>query len=143
MDKNVRALRLLCEDASYIDLFLDILDKEISLPNIPMKTMGGKVWWTDIVSYNGWRLQQNRFTHHARILDNRDTRIAWGTINGMQRALDRLVAGAHAYEENPSDTSNRRQYAMADLRSLKELLDTGAITQEEYESKKKTLLEQI
>lgn len=44
MDKNVRALRLLSEDTSQIDLFLNILDKEISLPNIPMKTMGGKVW---------------------------------------------------------------------------------------------------
>ena len=143
MDKNVRALRLLSEDASQIDLFLNILDKEISLPNIPMKTMGGKVWWDDIVSYNGWRLQQNKFTRHARILDNNDTRIAWGTINGMQRALDRLVAGTHAYEEDPADTSNRRQYAMADLRSLKELLDAGAITQEKYESKKKKLMDQI
>lgn len=143
MDKNVRALRLLSEDASQIDLFLNILDKEISLPNIPMKTMGGKVWWDDIVSYNGWRLQQNKLTRHARILDNNDTRIAWGTINGMQRALDRLVAGTRAYEEDPADTSNRRQYAMADLRSLKELLDAGAITQEEYESKKKKLMDQI
>ena len=38
---------------------LDILDMELSLPNIPLPTMGGEVFWNTLVEYNGWKLQQN------------------------------------------------------------------------------------
>lgn len=39
------------------------------------KTMGGKVWWTDVENKNGYRLQQNIISQHYRILDAFDFRI--------------------------------------------------------------------
>lgn len=84
-------LKILSSGGKLGSEFLKILDSEISMPNIPMKTMGGHVWWITIAKCNGWKLQQNTFTHHARILDSNDKKIAWGTINGMDKVLDRLV----------------------------------------------------
>jgi hypothetical protein len=77
---------------------LNILDMEISMPNIPFPTMGGEVFWNNIAKYNGWNLQQNMITHHARIIDKNNVRIAWGTINGMTKALDRMVLYLHKYD---------------------------------------------
>ena len=48
------------------------------MPNIKFPTMGGEVFWTDLAEYNGWRVQQNSFTKHCRILDPENIRIAWG-----------------------------------------------------------------
>lgn len=39
------------------------------------KTMGGKVWWTNIKLTDEFRIQQNIISKHFRILDGRDTRI--------------------------------------------------------------------
>lgn len=39
------------------------------------KTMGGKVWWMDIESRNGFKIQQNIISKHYRILDSEDRRI--------------------------------------------------------------------
>lgn len=47
------------------------------LPNINFPTMGGLVFWNDIFSYRGWRIQQNSITQHMRVLDPEDTRRAW------------------------------------------------------------------
>ena len=90
MDNYEDVLKVIASDAEAVKIFLSILDEEISMPNIPMPTMGGKVFWNTLCEYNGWKLQQNMITHHARILNNDDIRIAWGTINGMIRALDRF-----------------------------------------------------
>lgn len=90
-------LKILSSGSKLGSEFLKILDSEISMPNIPMKTMGGHVWWITIAECNGWKLQQNTFTHHARILDNTDRRIAWGTINGMDKVLDRLINMSKKY----------------------------------------------
>ncbi|NTU22469.1 hypothetical protein HPY28_19285 [Brevibacillus sp. HB1.2] len=48
------------------------------LPNLPTKTMGGKMFWNTLDFSNGWKLQQNLFTGHLRILDQDDVRQAWG-----------------------------------------------------------------
>lgn len=50
----------------------------MSLPNLPTKTMGGKMFWDTLDKRNGWKLQQNLFTGHFRILDQDDVRQAWG-----------------------------------------------------------------
>ena len=51
----------------------DIVDKlnelDLSFPNIPFPTMGGKVFWLTLKDVNGWKLQRNSFTQHYRILD--------------------------------------------------------------------------
>ncbi len=63
-----------------------------SLPNIPVKTMGGKVFWNDLAQSNGWRLQQNMITHHCRILDPNNVRRAWGfSEDSLRDQLAKLV----------------------------------------------------
>ncbi len=65
--------------------------KEEGLPNLPMKTMGGKVVWDDIITENGWRVQRNSFTRHYRILNPLDIRKGWGTEEAMISVLEKLL----------------------------------------------------
>ena len=83
--------------ASHPEIALKVLNAELEMPNIPTPTMGGHRFWTTLAEFNGYRLQQNQFTHHARILNANDVRIAWGTLNGMEKALDRLILFAQKY----------------------------------------------
>lgn len=39
------------------------------------KTMGGKVWWSNLESRGNYRIQQNIISRHLRILDAQDRRI--------------------------------------------------------------------
>lgn len=39
------------------------------------KTLGGKVWWMDVETSKGYRIQKNIVFQHYRILDGRDRRI--------------------------------------------------------------------
>lgn len=78
---------------------LEILDKELQLPNIPTKTMGGEVFWHTLAEVNGWKMQQNMVTHHARILNSQNVRVAWGTVNGMYKAMDRLIDASKRYSD--------------------------------------------
>lgn len=112
---------------------LELLDQEIALPNIPFPVCPEFFVWDTICEFDGWKLQQNMITHHARIVDNEDMRIAWGTINGMMRAMDRMA-----------ESLQKSEYAaMEKLKKLKELLDCGIITQSEYEERKEKLLRNI
>ena len=81
-------------------------------------------------------------TRHARIIDSNNIRIAWGTINGMMKVMDRMVACLHKYDE-PKMSSEERVALMQELKQLKELLDIGAITEDEYNSKKKEIMKNI
>lgn len=47
------------------------------LPNLPVKTLGGKFFWKTIDFRNGWQLQQHIFTEHYRIIDSEQVRQAW------------------------------------------------------------------
>ena len=100
--------------------------------------MGGHTFWTTVAETGGYRLQQNQLTHHARILDAEDTRIAWGTINGMQKALQRLVDASEQYacHKNIADLEPA-------LQSLKRMLDQGVLTQEEFQAQKAQILAQL
>lgn len=49
------------------------------LPNVKSATLGGNVFWVTLRHKNGWKLQQNVFTEHYRILDQNNIRHAWGT----------------------------------------------------------------
>ncbi|MBQ9521462.1 MAG: hypothetical protein IJR72_02700 [Oscillospiraceae bacterium] len=82
----------------------EILDTEISLPNIPTPTMGGQLVWDTLAESNGWRLQQNELTKHCRILDPDDVRRAWGTRKGMLKALETLQNSLphETTEQNPA-----------------------------------------
>ena len=143
MEKDYElVLKALGENSSTTNELLKILDSELSLPNIPTPTLGGEVFWNNIAEYGGWKLQQNMITHHARILNSDNVRIAWGTINGMIKAMDRMTAQLHKYEKK-RETSGDRIALMEELKKLKELLDMGAITQSEYDEKKKRIMDKL
>ena len=72
-----------------IDEILNILDAEFNLPNIKWQVVDGGIFWTDLDKYKNCRLQQNSVSKSARILDEDNYRIAWGTVNGMRKILDR------------------------------------------------------
>lgn len=91
MDLPGKAMEIISTNPSAVKIFLSILNEEISMPNIPMPTLGGEVFWNTLCERNGWKLQQNMITHHARILNSANVRIAWGTVNGMIRALNRFI----------------------------------------------------
>ncbi len=55
-----------------------------------MKTMGGRQFWGDVQFFHGWRIQQNVFTQHYRLLDVNDNRHAWGTLKECQDALSEI-----------------------------------------------------
>ncbi len=56
-------------------------------PNLPIWTLGGDQFWADIFVYHGWRIQQNVFTGHHRLLDAEDLRRAWGSYEACQAAF--------------------------------------------------------
>ena len=47
---------------------------------MPLPTLGGRQFWSDRLVYAGWRIQENVITGHARLLDARNIRRAWGTF---------------------------------------------------------------
>lgn len=69
------------------------------MPNIEMPTLGGKKCWDTIKSGGGYRVQVNKFTGLARILDEGDWRVAWGSKDSMVKKFriltcnDELTAG--------------------------------------------------
>lgn len=49
-------------------------------PNLNLPTLGGKQLWADVRWQGGWRVQEHALTGHARVLDHRDVRRAWGPL---------------------------------------------------------------
>ncbi|WP_321393001.1 DUF7379 domain-containing protein [Emcibacter sp.] len=47
--------------------------------NLRFPTTGGKYFWKDLYYCAGWRIQQQIWTGHCRLLDGRDARRAWGS----------------------------------------------------------------
>lgn len=61
---------------------------EISYP----PTMGGKVWWREIKSAGGYRIQQNLISNHYRLLDEKDRRlISSFDLKEVEDYLENLV----------------------------------------------------
>jgi hypothetical protein len=58
------------------------------LPNLRFPTLGGRQVWADRRIACGWRVQQHISTGHARLLDPRDQRRAWGDFNAVTDAYD-------------------------------------------------------
>jgi len=56
---------------------LDIEPFEIQEPD--MQTMGGRLFWGDVYFFHEWKIQQNVFTGHYRLLNGKDIRKASGT----------------------------------------------------------------
>ena len=58
-------------DMSGIIISMAFKDLEVDYP----KTWGGKVWWKTVDERKGYRIQQNLFSHHYRILDQENRRL--------------------------------------------------------------------
>ena len=56
-------------------------------PNLTMKTLGGRQFWGDVAFLRGWTIQRNVYTGHHRLLDPRDFRHAWGSLEQCQAKL--------------------------------------------------------
>ncbi len=55
------------------------------------KTMGGKLWWTDIKTKGDYKIQQNIISKHYRILDDKDRRICSSfELDYMNKRLSEL-----------------------------------------------------
>jgi len=63
----------------------NVVEMAGEMPNIKAPTMGGKVFWHDLESKNGYRLQKNVFSGHCRILNDNNERIAWGGEGELRR----------------------------------------------------------
>jgi len=57
--------------------------------NLPIATMGGAQFWGDCFLHHGWRIQENVYTGHYRLLDRRDVRRAWGSYEACRTVLER------------------------------------------------------
>src|SRR6185503_4938388 len=57
-------------------------------PNLPAPTLGGKQIWADVEALCGWRIQENVFTGHHRLLDPSNIRQAWGSYESCRTALE-------------------------------------------------------
>lgn len=80
--------------ASNPDALGKFLEKAGSMPNIKMKTMGGKVFWTDLVNESGWRLQKNNLFENCRILNPENERVAWGGESALLELFGQVVEKA-------------------------------------------------
>lgn len=66
--------------------------------NLPLKTLGGKQFWTDFGWAAGWRLQQHAVTGHWRVLDDKNVRRAWGD----RAACENIFFARRDQEETPA-----------------------------------------
>ena len=53
------------------------------MPNIPLPTLGGLIFWNDLKNVKGWRIQQNKITGHCRVLDPDNIRRGWGGVEAI------------------------------------------------------------
>ena len=58
-----------------------------SLQEAATQTLGGRQFWGDIRFFRGWRIQQNVFTNHCRLLDPHNRRHSHGTLKDCETAL--------------------------------------------------------
>ena len=70
-DKSTILKDALGEDYKEMVSALALRDVEIIYPS----TMGGKVWWREVKSHDGYKIQQNIISNHYRLLDAQDRRL--------------------------------------------------------------------
>ena len=60
-------------------------------PQPGMPTLGGRLFWGDVCFRAGYRIQQNVFTQHFRLLDPTDRRCTSGTLAECRDVLERIT----------------------------------------------------
>ncbi len=58
--------------------------------NLPLATSGGLYYWGDVSFFQNYRIQKSSITGHYRLLDDRDVRKAWGSLETCQAKLAEL-----------------------------------------------------
>jgi len=66
------------------------LGKAMKDEALAMPTLGGRVFWGDVLHFRGFRIQQNVITKHFRLLDANDRRFASGTYEECAAKLDEI-----------------------------------------------------
>lgn len=61
-------------------------------PAVPLPTLGGKQFWGDVFLHQEFRIQQNVFTRHYRLLGAMDTRLAVGSYEHCHATFERIRA---------------------------------------------------
>ena len=74
-------------DVDDIIRLLALTDNEIKY----MPTLGGKIWWKDIETKNGYTIQQNIISNHYRILDENYRRVCYSfELDYINQRLEEL-----------------------------------------------------
>lgn len=89
MQLIAQGLKLIAENHDALGKLLENLD--LDMPNWKMKTLGGRVFWVDLVSAADWRVQRNRVFGNCRILNDQNERVAWGGESAMIRAFKKIA----------------------------------------------------
>ena len=82
--------------------------------NIPLPTMGGQQFWADELFFHHWHIQRNVLTGYYRLLDGKNIRRAWGTLNDCRIALEQIkrdtLAADARQSRDPSARTPRQPY---------------------------------
>lgn len=75
------------DDTAQNELAEELADQ---LEKVPMKTLGGRQLWADVLHFHDWRIQQCHLDGHYRLLDGSDVRHAWGTLSECRARLEEI-----------------------------------------------------
>ena len=139
--KVLNAKNLVIDGAT--KMVMNVLDADMPLPNIPQEVNEDAKIWRTIAEVDGFKLQQNVVSQHGRILDENNIRIKWGTMEGMDKAFERMLERKKKFQNTSFEEVDEREQAIAELQRLQQLHKEGILTQEEFEEKKKKYLEFI
>ena len=124
-------------------VLMEAVNADMPLPNIPAKAKEESKVWHTLTEYNGFKLQQNVVTQHARILDSNNIRIKWGTMEGMDKAFDRMIERMEKNRKAVTEVAEGHETMIAKLKEIKDLNEQGIITDEEYEEIRMRYVEKL
>ena len=124
-------------------VLMEAVNNDMPLPNIPAKAKEESKVWHTLAEYNGFKLQQNVVTQHARILDSNNIRIKWGTMEGMDKSFDRMIERMEKNRKGSTETEAGHETVVAKLKEIKDLNEQGIITDEEYEEIRMRYVEKL
>ncbi len=61
------------------------------MTNIPLRVSDQEIFWETLKAEKGWKLEKNIITEHARILNEKGIRIAWGPLEEMSVLIDKMI----------------------------------------------------
>ena len=60
------------------------------LVTLPFPVVDAGIWWETVETSDGWKLERNKVTGHARIVDPQKVRRAWGGLAEMKRSFAKV-----------------------------------------------------